>query len=92
MQLIQASDRLLVVSHQTQVDSPTNANDAAEDCTVFEGNNGEADDRDQRPELLTGEQKWEEVLRKCQWDMSLFLRGETYRVQCRESSVKRLAL
>jgi hypothetical protein len=69
--LVQASNQLLVVSHQTQEDAPTNTNDAAEDCTVFEGNKGEADDGDKRPELLTSEQKWEEVLHKCQWDMSI---------------------
>jgi hypothetical protein len=66
MQLVQASKRLLVVGHQTQEDTPANTNDAAENGTVFKGNKGEADDGDKRPELLTGEQKWEEVLRSCQ--------------------------
>jgi hypothetical protein len=66
MQLVQWLDQLLVVSHQTQEDTPTNTDDAAEDCTVFEGNKGEADDRDKRPKLLTGKQKREEVLHKCQ--------------------------
>jgi len=66
-----ALNQLLVVSHQAQEDSPTNANDAAEDCTVFEGNESEADDGDERPELLAGEQKWEEVLREYQWNKSL---------------------
>lgn len=63
MQLVQASNQLLV-SLQTQEDTPTNTDDAAEDRTVFEGNKGKADDRDERPELLTGKQKREEVLRR----------------------------
>ena len=63
MQLVQASDQLLV-SLQTQEDTPTNTDDTTEDCTVFEGNKGEADDGDKRPELLTGKQKREEVLRR----------------------------
>jgi hypothetical protein len=63
MQLVQASNQLLV-SLQTQEDTPTNTDDAAEDRTVFEGNKGKADDGDKRPELLTGKQKREEVLGK----------------------------
>lgn len=68
MQLVQASDQLLVISHQTQEDTPTDTDDTAEDCTVFERHKCEADDGHKGPELLAGEQKGKEVLHDCQWD------------------------
>lgn len=88
MQLVQASNQLLVVSHQTQEDTPTDTDDAAENGTVFKGNDGEADDRDKRPKLLTGKQKREEVLQSvsgtCQYVRQY---GATHTVRSAERAV-----
>lgn len=99
MRVVDDAPRLLVTARsgepQAQVDAPGKTDDAAEDGSVLKRNEGKADDGHKRPNLLTGEEKRDQVLElgsAGQDTLKSRRRMDTYAVQSSGDEVKRLAL